>query len=320
MGGEHGMGHAVRCLALAHALNAQGAHVLFLTSTEGLENFVFPFTCLMIRNTHGLDNELLQLLATDVLIVDTKYPYTNDDFRSLEIPHIIRIDHPHAAGDSCDLLVVPNMHQEVSVEEQMREQFGARLLYGPEYVMLSEEVLSEDVRPYVDREYGPIVFCAGGSDPNGCLQKMHDWTEDFFLDNAMLMFARGTYAPIVRSRHPRKTPTIQCVFSPSLMQKASLVVGMFGVTPYEALRLQTPMLVMGHTEENVIGADVLAQRTNGAVESLHHIDDMSPSLFQETLWRYWACLSQRKSMHRRASKLIDGQGVTRITDAIMCMG
>ncbi len=314
MGGTHGMGHAVRCRALGNVLAQRGAEVLYVTSTISLRQFVAPSPCYL---NPALHDGFFQDITADILIVDTKYPYGEHHFRAFGVPCMVRIDHPHATAGSCDLLVMPNAHQSHNTEWVLGHRFRERFLYGWDYVMLAPDVVNDIALPYQHRMHGPIVFCAGGSDPYAYLQRMYDLTADIGLDEGMLLFAQP---PLVKIRESQKRYTSSHVlpFRRSLLRNASLVVGMFGVTPYECLYWQTPMLCMGHTPENEMGAEILAERSRGALECMRTIDQMPDGVFADVIETYWKYTKERQAMHEGAASLaIDGKGIERVADAIM---
>jgi hypothetical protein len=52
----------------------------------------------------------------DTCVIDTKADdWSNDDKFLCAVRQdgvkVVRIDHPHASPDSCDLLIIPNAHQ-----------------------------------------------------------------------------------------------------------------------------------------------------------------------------------------------------------------
>ena len=130
-----GMGHAVRCKALAQALAARGAEVCFTTTTPGLETFVAPF----------LLDECVVWHSYDVLIVDTKASDWTQDTIALWLARdaglrVVCIDHTHATHDTCDLLVAPVAHWDDPTVARLRGDFGERFLYGWDYVLIDEAV------------------------------------------------------------------------------------------------------------------------------------------------------------------------------------
>lgn len=316
IGGPHGYGHASRCLALAHVLRNQGADVFFTTSTGLLQSYVEGFSCY-----HGGESPQQCAGHNTIHVIDTKATDWANDEASLSFLHrhgakIVRIDHPHATPDSCDLLIGPCAHWSRKTVSKLQTTFGARFLYGWPYAMLTPDVTAFSPIPYAERTNGPIVFCAGGSDPSGALQRMYDWTQTMPSAH-LLLFAVGEQADEPAWRGSRTAPTQIQRFKRSMLREASGIVSMFGQTCYEALWYRTPLFTIGHTEENVEGAAILARKMQyGVLDLRMPIYDMSQNLF---LWRLETFFEWRERFAERMPHVLDGQGIDRIAKAILAL-
>jgi len=314
-GGFHGMGHAVRMCALAQELMKHGCHPIFASITRDALRDMTDFPCI-----HWLyDDDYV--LDADGYILDTKsWIQEDEDFiiqQKAQGKKVVWIDRQEVSPSSCDMVIAPAMHWKKSIITRICDDFGDNFLYGPAYVMLSDELSKTLPNPYDKRTYTPIVFCAGGSDPSRALQRMHNWTDDLDIKDGFLIFAHPP-GLIPQSRYSRSTFTMTCPFERNFLRNASLVVGMFGVTAYECLYYQTPMLVMGHTEENVLGAELLAERSHGAIECMRHIDNMRPDVFRDVITAYWETQSERRTMSTAAGMIgLDGKGISRVANAIL---
>lgn len=309
IGGNHGMGHAVRCLALAKALQARGAEVSFVTSTPALAVFVAPFACVDTLFAPPLPK-------IDAYVVDTKDADLSEDYYATvrrNGPKVVRIDHPSATPGACDLLIAPVAHWSPETVSRLRTAFGERFLYGLEYVMLAPEVTAQTPVPYAEREHGMIVFCAGGSDPSGALAQMHTWAKDV-LPDAHKYFCVGAQQDI-----PCGTGDGYVRFDRAYLAEASLAVCLFGVTPYECLSYRTPVLMLAHTEENCDGAQWLMRASNGAawwIGSLNIPEALTTQgNFCASMQYAWTVSKLR--MHDASVNLLDGLGTQRVADAIL---
>jgi len=290
--------------------------VAFVTTTlDTLSQFVAPFRCYDSRTTTA------PYAKGDVLIVDTKAPDWANDDSALWLSRaaglrIVRIDHPRATHDSCDLLVGPCAHWDVETVQPLRHGFSARLLYGWEYILLAPQAIALVPMPYRDRYDGPIVLCAGGSDPAGRLVQWWQWLEHQETRRKRL-FLLPHYAPyILPSKQPHAWQ--QAIpYAQSHLRHASLVVGLFGVTTYECLWYQTPMLCFARTPDEMRAIECL--RDQGAPL-------WSGGLTQETtqeslcrmLGEYYACGVQETQQRR--GPWVDGHGSARVADAILHLG
>jgi len=316
------MGHAVRCLALAQALTARGARIGFVSNTpQSLAPFVAPFLCTDVA-TVAVQPESRGYGPADMVVIDTKYPIEETwyrDFGTALRSKVIRIDHPHATPESCALLIGPCAHWSLETVGTLADTFGSRFLYGWEYVMLRPEVTAHQPIPYAERIGGPIVFCAGGSDPTGALAQMYEWTADEW--DRWLPAVKKIFAIPSMGQHtfpPRHHPlhTFFEPFTPALLQTASMVVSLFGVAAYECLYYQTPALMFAHTEENAMGARALqytsaqACVTGGLLEKMdqEHFCDMVELVYHATIRKV-----------TEGQQWIDGLGTQRVADAILAI-
>ncbi len=318
IGGNHGMGHAVRMLALARELQRQGALVSFVTATEALRNYVVPFRCY-------LQAETAPCCPGDVLILDTKAPdWANDDsalwLRRDAGLRVVRIDHPQASPDSCDLLIGPCAHWDAATVTRLRASFGTRFLYGWEYVLLDPAVAHLAPETVTVREQGPIVFAAGGSDPTGALQAMYDATASY-RSTQPLVFLHGARSQMLNPREnvQRASGSIIASFDRSWIRRGRLLVTMFGVTCYEALWWQVPQLIYSHTDEN----------RDGALEFQYACDDVQYCHYRGDLHTTdvaMFCTYLSYGLERSAGgstvtfpSRFDGQGLSRLATAIQLL-
>lgn len=316
IGGMHGMGHAVRMRALAQELVSSGATVSFLTSTEPLLSFVAPLPC-QVKSPECLP------LDADVFVVDTKEPWINAVLETVggrknTRTQVVRIDHPHATQDSCHLLIGPCAHWCPRTVTRLQKEFGPRFLYGWDYVMLAPEVTEQQPIPYEQRMRGPVGVCAGGSDPGKWLVHMAVWCQGMTATNQWIFLvpSMGTSAlsgvPWVTVRP----------FERRYLREAALIIGLFGMMVYEALWWQTPMLMLGHTDENVEGADALMWASDKAVISIGDIRNHNARTFAacteaflpQSRMQYPADLP---FMSFRGQDYLDGLGIQRIAEALM---
>ena len=302
MGGIYGHGHAVRMYALAQELSRRGHQSAFISNTpDALRPFVAPFSCTHAA-TLALEPASHDYGSVDVIIVDTKYPIDEPWYAGIREAlrgKIVRIDHPQATPESCDLLVAPGAHWDRETVRQCSQQFGTGFLYGWDYVLLSPAVVEQPPVPYSQRKRGVLVLCAGGSDPAGMLDLMMEWTVGLEVP-----------APL----HFLRPGTLMTTYAQAL-RHASLVVGMFGQTAYECLWYQTPMLLFGHTAENVEGARWLQEASEEHVtwggNLLATGRQAFCALVRDT---YYANIGRLTGFGRQ---WMDGRGVERVAEAIL---
>ena len=185
--------------------------------------------------------------------------------------------------------------------------------------MLALEVTAQTPMPYVERADGPIVFCAGGSDPEGALETMAAWCGYLVKTRDWVFLApKGLLA--WRCIPPWATCRPFAEDGWKYLRNASLVVTMFGQMMYECLWWQTPVVAFARTASDA-----------KAILRLQHVgvnpvpsDDLPlwPTMTQQ---RFCATVAahmdegMRHAMSTVSTGLLDGQGVARVADAILVL-
>ena len=307
---EHGMGHASRCRALARALVARGAEVVFVTKTPALHAYVAPFLCF----TQGAD----LVPSAEVVVYDTTEPLATgllDIYSPFIDGPLVCIDRTDAPAHAA-LCILPHIHISPATLARLQETFGSRLLTGEPYVMLDQEVTALEPLPYEERVNGPIVFCAGGSDPAGVLEKMWEWTQGCHFSCLYLLGQEAVYSAQFLEQEPLR------MFDREHLRTAALVVTTMGQTVYECLYWQTPTCIIGHTDRHCEAAAARSAswglRGGGSVY-LGDIRTMDADTFRFYLNNYGRDARTRSGMARNSAGILDGRGVERIADAVMAL-
>jgi spore coat polysaccharide biosynthesis predicted glycosyltransferase SpsG len=307
--------------AFAKALASRGAEVSFLTTTPELIRFMAPFDVHLLCG----DPEFYKR-DIDVCIIDTKKTIAEHEliYARFSDIRVVYIDNPYVTPDTCDLLVAPVAHWSPSVEQNLHSMFGERFLFGWDYVMLDEEVTGKHPLSYDERD-GSIVFCAGGSDPDGSLERIYEFVradlsgiEKVFL---LPQATQGSLWMCYDNSQPGSNVldnNIHLVpFSRNALRNASLVVGMFGVTAYECLYYRTPMLSIARTPADCDDGRWLSISSGGAMHGCGTMASYTRKAFLDMIQACWKAYEWRSAMHHMSAGLLDGHGVSRVADAIM---
>ena len=319
---ETGMGHAVRCRALAQVLKAHGAEVSFVTSTPALCAFVVPFPCFVRLVRYAPVS--MDSVGSDIVVIDANADELSVTWMG-ELrrrgARVVWIDKADVHPDAADLVVLPGGHYAPTVLNRYEALLPGRVLSGWDYVMLDPAVTAQPPMPYSARVDGPIVVCAGGSDPEGALLQMYHWGA--YLDiNAPMVFLVGqhaTHVPMASDSHMRKYASVE-PFARRWLQHAALVVGMFGISVYESLFWRTPVVAFART-----GDDALCLERLASAGCLRLPCAPTPLFQRITHERFCATIEAsmdrkvRDGMHVASADLIDGHGTARVADAIMAL-
>ena len=337
-GGAAGCGHLHRMHALAVALRGAGAQPVFVTRTAGLQRLLpappppgplaWNVWCAPVSATEtGVLNWLrAQRVPTDVLVLDTPHPSEPQQLSALrQRCPVVRIDHPWAEPDTCDLLVLPGAHYAGDLLSALDAAWGDRLLVGWDYVLLRPEVAAAPRRKYGTggcHRWPWVTFSAGGSDPERTLPV---WLDLMLAAPALCpgrtrVFCLGQAARW-DTRLPALTPDVWLTgYSLDYVQQAELLVCPFGVSVYEALALGTPCLTVGRTPADVAAARMLEAATDGAVCTLRTpLAQLQRRELYDALQALYHSRTRLVGMHHASFGCLDGQGAERVAQAIVAL-
>jgi len=330
-GGRLGFGHAIRCLSLARRLRSErGGNVCFWSrSFPALERMFrkdgFEHTLVPDSTSEG---DLLRNLAdahpSAVLVIDSLYDYTAKDILQLEDRvHSVMLQNPCDGAFLCDYAFFPsaNVSEEVTGDPRWSSA-RAKLLYGPEYVLINEDVLSL-VRAGIGGISDRIVITTGASDPEGVLLRALRWLNASDLRMDVLAMPGFDFSHRNELDHLQQDlrPNIQVRdFDLAELFTSRLAVCAFGVTTYELVFAGVPVITLGHIRQNDVSARTLEERY-GCVRHLGLHSEVAGEAFLSCVSSMWGCDSAvRRQVLAAQRNLIDGKGMDRLMEIIVRLG
>jgi len=323
---EIGLGHVVRCLALARVLrDAHGCAVTFAMRRG-------PLGIGMVRDagfavTEAPPDDDLDYRAwltgvveeadADALVLDVRDDLTLEDVQAVRARTGVRvmvIDDGSERRLVADDVFYPPVPQVSNLEWP---GFGGCLHVGWEWVLLRPEFATEIRRE--SNEPPVILITMGGSDPIGLTPKVvhalalvrrpiecvvligPGFVHDSALAAALDEFPHGY--TIVRDGDVRER-----------MLDADLGVLSFGVTAYEAAACALPAAHVCITEDHALSSSVFADADIAV--SLGLAGDVQETRLAEAIDELLAESTRLRAMGRRARNLVDGGGATRIAEVI----
>lgn len=321
LGSQYGLGRAVRCRALAQALAARGMQVYFVGPALSQRGFFAPFRLYTdwyeAMGACWWDRLVVDVPTDSCAAPETLLPPSTQQRR------LVLVDQIPLQGMDPACILFPNAHQSPATLARLEVDFPGRVLHGWDCVMLAPEVTQQATVPYRERQYRPIVFCAGGSDPDGALRQMYHWAAYLDID-APKVFLTGKYAtdvPVASDGHGARGGMWVEPFERRWLRSAPLVVGFLGQTVYECLWFQSPVLTFARTEDDAQAIQRLGSAGVNPVPS-----DMLPLWSRMTQERFCAMVEAymdgdvRADMHAASAGLMDGRGTERVAEAIMELG
>ena len=341
-GTDIGIGHFMRCLNLATALNEQGKKVAFACRTlppllhSLLQSQSIPVHIMESPKTVESDTKLdhvrwLSCTQTEdadsmvELLADKPIEWLVVDHYALDhlwesrlrknTGKILVIDDLANRQHDCDVLIDQNFYHDMHSRYGKRVSPATKLLLGPEYALLQPafSYLRENLRKR-DGQVKNILVFFGGGDSFNCTELALDAIDNLAVHGFTVTVAIGGQHPSmasIKSRCHEKTYSleIQSTEIARLMTQADLSIGAGGVSTYERCCLGLPAIVIAIAENQEPIAEAVASL--GAVDYLGKQADITCADIQDALASMLSSPSTLVEMSENAQSIVDGKGVQR---------
>lgn len=320
-----GVGHLVRCTALAEELQSRGHEAVFLGDLGGVafaERQLTSRGLTLQPPPAGPDDAVAAVseLALDAVVLDSYVldPAVSAALVAAGVPVLAVVD-GDACGQSADLYLDQNIGAE-------RDAFalapGASRLAGTSYALLRDAVRSlRPPAPWTPSQ-GPlqVVVAFGGTDAFGMTTAT---VHALAATGAAFRATVITPDPLVRERAvaaagPGQTVEAVAPFDgfPALLAGADLVLGAAGTSAWEYCCLGRAAAVVAVAGNQHTSYDRLVDA--GAVLGLGLLDELAqdPALLPNRLAAVVADEAGRAEAARTAHALVDGEGRARVVSAL----
>ncbi|MGP3958533.1 PseG/SpsG family protein [Nonomuraea sp. 3N208] len=308
-GARRGVGHLVRCVALAEELCARGVHVVFVGAVDGsewaraqLHDRGLPLVAAPAEPVRlaGLACEL----RLDAVVLDS-YDLPEDTGAALRDAGsaVLAIVDGDPLGQAADLYLDQNLGAE-------RRPFRAgRRLAGARYVLLRDSVRRCERAPRRGMPVPRVLCFFGGTDSAGVVTA---WAQALLATG--MPFEGTVVSPVPFAAGDAITVIPPTDRLPELMAEADLVVTAAGSAVWELLHLGVPTALTWVAGNQLIGYEELVGR--GVAAGLGNTP--GPQAVG-TLARLLADPAAREEHGRRGSGLVDGKGRERVADALLAL-
>ncbi len=327
-----GTGHLARCLALALHLKADHVNSVFVMRDAPLElaRAVGDAGFALATLAGGADTDadaaftLRTALAAGARLVladlsNSDWLARRDEYISLFAGlmagglKVAAFDDPSSTDFDCHLKIIPYLDAVSALGENTR---AANLRLGPEYFVLRDEFTG--AAPHAVREPADTVLVTmGGSDPRGLTSRV---ARALIPLGLKLMVVAGT---AFAEDHCEALAAImpghgELIFETSqmaaLMRRADLVVSAGGLTKYEAAASGAPLLLLSQNESEAAMSRAFA--VHGLARHLGLGARVSGAEVSAAVSEMLADAGARREMTARQRGLVDGQGASRIIEAL----
>jgi UDP-2,4-diacetamido-2,4,6-trideoxy-beta-L-altropyranose hydrolase len=331
-GADIGIGHVMRCLALAEAWQDAGGKVVFALASGiaqvggrlGLERM----NTAEIRAAAGSDEdatltaELCRKVRTAWLVLDG-FQFSLAYRRRVRSgpDHLLVLDdHGAFAPYECD--VVLNTNPYASDEMYPRRGGGARFLLGPKFALLRREfmALRHETSP-VPEVARKILVTFGGSDPHNVTLRVIDALRQLVDVGVEATVVVGSSSPH-RSRleeSVRGFPKARVLFNPEsmpqLMASTELAISAGGGTCYELAFERVPMFLITMAENHE--QTVKAWGVRRAAIDAGWFHQLSSGTLAARLRDVMLDPVLRSKLVENAAGIVDGMGASRVVATML---
>ena len=329
-----GTGHVMRCIALGQAWSNRGGRVLFVSHNLPL---------FLKTRLHDEKFELAEVLEAPASIDDAEttariaslnqaacivvdgYHFDKSFRRHLKAlgQRVVAIDDFGGMTDA-DVLVNSNAYSSLSDYSTVVTQVEhcPLMLAGHHFAMLRREFHERSKPITTEANSLRILLSCGGSDPKNATEKILQHLEELAVADLHVTaviggsFLRTTeLTQLIQTLSFPVSVVQNCLDMPGLMQQADLAITAGGSTCWELACLGVPMITIITADNQIRVAEAVEAFgigwNVGLIESLS--SSVLKSIFNE-ITNAPDCLTK---MSHIGQDLIDGQGASRIADALL---
>lgn len=326
-----GVGHAIRCLALAEAWRAAGGAVVFAMSESmlAIDSAVCEVASLErqdaepgSRDDASATVRLASILNASAIVVDG-YRFDSEYLRAVRGTGrtTLAIDDTGALPEyPVDFVLNGN----IAVGEGLYrgKAPGAQLLLGPTYAPMRERFRRRGPTARETPEVATrLLLTMGGGASDEAIATVLDAVDDVVLPGLSVVVAAG-FSPTGRATIEgllQRVPFESRVTSPGedmaeLMDWAHMAVSAGGSTSLELAFMGVPSITVVSSADQQANARGLSQ--SGAALDAGPLDELDRHALSSSIGDLAASASRRREMSRCAQRLVDGRGAERVVSAM----
>ena len=348
-----GIGHVMRCMALADKLRLCGHVTYFITREHrgniidimvghGHEVLVLPVVQCSAKATDGMDYvewlgvdwvtdvqqtmkvlakmEMLDWLIIDHYGIDARW----ENKASSCVNKILVIDDLADRLHDCHIIIDQNLYSDMAYRYDNYVPMNCKKLMGPKYAMLSADFsrLSKSPASRSGTVRNIHVFF-GGADKTNETSKVLEALKILNLSNVTYDVVVGVSNPnrdSIKSKCEKlDNANYYCQIDnmSEMMSKADLVLGAGGISTWERCALGLPAIIVAVVSHQEKIAEAAHQV--GAVKYLGNSADVDVARWVAEISSLLDSTNELKRMTEQGKLLVDGRGVDRIIGAMEAM-
>lgn len=320
-----GVGHVMRCLALAQQCQEQQMNILFvcanLVDMCQQRILINHFKIHQLTSVAGSLEDAAETIAVanqyqaKAILVDG-YHFSNDYFDSYKAQKVRlwMIDDFDHAPPHCELVINFQAWADPRVYASTCKQF-----LGLEYYLLRKEFWPYIPQRSATSQKNTILVMMGGTDPNHQMQRVLSIIDKLHLPLEVSLVLGIKNQAIEQYAKERRSNIRITVHTnpdniPQLMQQASFAITAGGGTSWELAFMRVPSMVIVQAENQIKVAEYVEKLGVGL--NLGSYDQLSDQILQDKLSELVTNGLTRVNMRSAASKLHIGKKVSDIVNHI----
>lgn len=327
-----GLGHVMRCLALAQAWMEAGGSAIFVLADQ------VPAVQKRLESEGIAVHHLASQSGTDADATETKalLSHTNTQWLVLDAYHfdasyiaklnstdcsmVLFDDHGSRSKYDAEIVLNPNIFAR---SEMYPKQSGAEFLLGLKYALLRKEFWSlSKQRAIAPANVSKLLITMGGSDPENVTGLVLEAMDLVQADHLEITVIVGGACPNLEAlkraaktaRHPVQLLR-NVTDMPAVLQHAEAAITAPGGTCAELALMGIPMFLLTIADNHVLtGEEFAAQQL---AVSVGWYKQFTPESLAKPIQSFLKDSQLRRKLAQKALSQVDGQGAKRVIEAML---
>lgn len=320
-----GIGHLMRCLALAEELISRGNKCIFLSKTDegNLIKKIEKIGCIYEKLPENLDiskdaENLISYCSQNNIkwVVTDHYDIKQDYLNSLKKQNLSVLSVDDTAGTFYPSDIVIN--QNIGAEKlNISTSDETELLLGPSFVLMRNELLKRDCKE-TKKEVKNILITLGGTDPDNFILKVLQSLEniDRNITRTVVLGPFNQNYDEIEKYKKKSSQNIKFVITPEditgIYLDSDIAISAGGTSSYELAYFGIPNIIIT-VAENQKNIAYEMDRKQVSI-SIGRKKEFDPEVLKNKLKELIEKPSLRSKMSENGKKLIDGKGKIRVVD------
>lgn len=328
---RQGLGHVMRCIALAHSFVAEGAQVAFACSKQDgvihVKSVGFDAINLCSLSERDQIAAIANQYRSDTLslIIADSYEFSGSYLEALnDIAPTAYIDDLHTPELNISAIVNGNITADSFIYSKLYEQTSTRLLIGPKYNILRSEFYGQNSIQIKDK-VKRVLVTSGGSDPHGASIRI---TETLLecepLYNAEIVVMAGPLSNSVNqlqsisAKHPNVAVIQNASNVAEVMRSCDMAIAAAGGTMNELCACGVPSVVYALANNQVRAAFCFSNK-RCALDGGAVWDAAFSSRVKNCTEKLAQSRDLRFNISKNAHALFDGMGANRVATELLAL-